>query len=203
MTVKELIELTGATDMTLDSPKDTEVTCGYTCDLLSWVMAHGAPGMAWVTVQTHLNVIAVAVLSEMACVILPESIEMEQESLDKADADAAEADKLLAQYKAKLAAATAKAEEIQKNAEKRAAEFREAEEQKVKADIEQMKKSAQADIERDRAKAVEKLRTEMVALSMAAASKIIAKNMDSAENEALIAEFVDKLDKDKIGDLPC
>ncbi|MBQ1417077.1 MAG: ATP synthase F0 subunit B, partial [Selenomonas sp.] len=90
-----------------------------------------------------------------------------------------------------------------KNAEKRAAEFREAEEQKVKADIEQMKKSAQADIERDRAKAVEKLRTEMVALSMAAASKIIAKNMDSAENEALIAEFVDKLDKDKIGDLPC
>ena len=126
-----------------------------------------------------------------------------QESLDKADADAAEADKLLAQYKAKLAAATQKAEEIQKNAEKRAAEFREAEEQKIKADIEQMKKSAQADIERDRAKAVEKLRTEMVALSMAAAGKIIAKNMDSAENEALIAEFVDKLDKDKIGDLPC
>ncbi|MBR1696177.1 MAG: F0F1 ATP synthase subunit B [Selenomonas sp.] len=126
-----------------------------------------------------------------------------QESLDKADADAAEADKLLAQYKAKLAAATQKAEEIQKNAEKRAAEFREAEEQKVKADIEQMKISAQSDIERDRAKAVEKLRTEMVALSMAAAGKIIAKNMDSADNEALIAEFVDKLDKDKIGDLPC
>ncbi|BAL82070.1 putative ATP synthase subunit b [Selenomonas ruminantium subsp. lactilytica TAM6421] len=126
-----------------------------------------------------------------------------QESLDKADADAAEADKLLAEYKAKLAAATKKAEEIQKNAEKRAAEFREAEEQKVKADIEQMKKSAQADIERDRAKAVEKLRVEMVSLSMAAAGKIIAKNMDSAENEALISEFVDKLDKDKIGDLPC
>ena len=126
-----------------------------------------------------------------------------QESLDKADADAAEADKLLAEYKAKLAAATKKAEEIQKNAEKRAAEFREAEEQKVKADIEQMKKSAQADIERDRAKAVEKLRVEMVSLSMAAAGKIIAKNMDSAENEALITEFVDKLDKDKIGDLPC
>ncbi len=126
-----------------------------------------------------------------------------QESLDKADADAAEADKLLAQYKEKLAAATKKAEEIQKNAEKRAAEFREAEEQKVKADIEQMKKAAQADIERDRAKAVEKLRVEMVSLSMAAAGKIIAKNLDSAENEALITEFVDKLDKDKIGDLPC
>jgi F-type H+-transporting ATPase subunit b len=42
-----------------------------------------------------------------------------------------------------------------------------------------------------------------VALSMAAAGKIISKNIDKAENEQLITEFVDKLDKDKIGDLPC
>ena len=43
----------------------------------------------------------------------------------------------------------------------------------------------------------------MITLSMAAASKIIAKNMDAAENEALISEFIDQLDKDKIGDLSC
>ena len=84
MTVKELIELTGATDMTPDSPKDTEVTCGYTCDLLSWVMAHGKAGMAWITVQTHMNVIAVASLMEMAAVIIPEDIEMEEATLQKA-----------------------------------------------------------------------------------------------------------------------
>ena len=126
-----------------------------------------------------------------------------KESLDKADADAAEADQLLANYKKKLAAANIKAEEIIRNAEKRASEDREAARAETKREIEQMKKSAQADIERDRAKAVEKLRVEMVSLSMAAAGKIIAKNMDSAENEALISEFVDKLDKDKIGDLPC
>ena len=40
--------------------------------------------MAWVTVQTHMNVVAVAVLSEMACIILPENIDMEEESLKKA-----------------------------------------------------------------------------------------------------------------------
>ena len=50
-------------------------------------MGHGQEGMAWVTVQTHMNVIAVALLSDMACVIMPESIEMDQESLDKADAE--------------------------------------------------------------------------------------------------------------------
>ena len=83
MKLAELIPYIDATVLAESDP-DTEITCGYSCDLLSWVMAHGEPGMAWVTVQTHMNVIAVAVLSEMACVILPESIDMEQESLDKA-----------------------------------------------------------------------------------------------------------------------
>ena len=84
MTVRQLMDLIGARSLNDSAPLDAEITCGYTCDLLSWVMAHGAEGMAWVTVQTHMNVIAVAVLAEMACVILPENIHMEQESLDKA-----------------------------------------------------------------------------------------------------------------------
>ena len=86
MTTKELTTLIDAKVLVLGN-ETADITCGYTCDLLSWVMAHGEPGMVWVTVQTHLNVIAVAVLSEMACVILPESIEMEQESLEKASSE--------------------------------------------------------------------------------------------------------------------
>ena len=84
MNVKELKELIGAKSLTPGLSEDAEVTCGYACDLLSWVMSHGEEGMAWVTVQTHLNVIAVAVLADMACVVLPESIDMEAESLKKA-----------------------------------------------------------------------------------------------------------------------
>ena len=84
MTIKEMIELIEAENMTPETDVDAEVSCGYTCDLLSWVMAHGAAGMAWVTVQTHMNVIAVASLMEMAAVIIPEGIQMEQPSLDKA-----------------------------------------------------------------------------------------------------------------------
>ena len=70
MTVKELAELIEGTDMTPEASKETPVSCGYTCDLLSWVMAHGTAGMAWVTVQTHMNVIAVASLMEMSAVII-------------------------------------------------------------------------------------------------------------------------------------
>ena len=84
MKISDIIPLIEAVNETPDADTGKEVLCGYTCDLLSWVMAHGQEGMAWVTVQTHMNVIAVAVLSDMACVILPEDIRMEKESLQKA-----------------------------------------------------------------------------------------------------------------------
>lgn len=84
MTLHDLITLTGAKDLTPTTDKSTTVSCGYTCDLLSWVMSHGQAGMAWITVQTHMNVIAVASLMEMSAVIIPEGIEMEEASLEKA-----------------------------------------------------------------------------------------------------------------------
>lgn len=63
---------------------DKEIESGYTGDLLSWVMANAGNGCAWVTIQSHLNIIAVASLLEMACVIIPEGAEIEQDTLEKA-----------------------------------------------------------------------------------------------------------------------
>jgi len=86
MNVRELMEALSAKSETYGSTEclAADITCGYTCDLLSWVMAHGQPGMAWITVQTHVNVIAVAVLMEMACVILPEGVALDETALKKA-----------------------------------------------------------------------------------------------------------------------
>ena len=84
MKISDLIPLIEAENLTPEVAADRGITCGYSCDLLSWVMAHGDEGMAWVTVQTHMNVVAVAVLADMACIILPERIRMEAESLAKA-----------------------------------------------------------------------------------------------------------------------
>ncbi len=67
--------------------KDIEVTCGYACDLLSWVLAHGEAGMAWTTVQTHVNVTAIAVLMDMACVVFAEGNLPEPATLEKAEAE--------------------------------------------------------------------------------------------------------------------
>lgn len=65
--------------------EDKALSRGYACDLLSWVMAHAEPNMAWITVQNHMNVIAVASLMEFGCVILPESIDMAEDVLSKAN----------------------------------------------------------------------------------------------------------------------
>lgn len=69
----------------LASHGENEIKCGCACDLLSWVMARGAQGCAWVTVQTHMNVVAVASLHDMACIIWPEDIAPDEASLKKAD----------------------------------------------------------------------------------------------------------------------
>ena len=95
------------------------------------------------------------------------------------------------------------AKAIVDKAEKVAASNRETSLQDTKREIEQMKKAAQAEIQRDRERAADQLKKEIVALSLLAAGKVVEKNMEASENEALVGDFIDKLDKDKIGDLSC
>ena len=125
------------------------------------------------------------------------------ESLAKADSDVAEAESLKKSYQTQLAGAREKAQAIVDKAEKVAASNRETSLQDTKREIKQMKKAAQAEIQRDRERAADQLKKEIVALSLLAAGKVVEKNMEASENEALVGDFIDKLDKDKIGDLSC
>ncbi len=85
MTVQELSELLGAKTVTNETPLDREVIAAYTGDLLSWVMTHAARDSVWITVQTHMNVIAVASLLDFSCVIIPEGIAVPEAIAQKAD----------------------------------------------------------------------------------------------------------------------
>ena len=84
MTVSELAKLIDANLVTGEAGAAREVASGYVCDLLSWVMSHGVAGTAWVTVQTHMNVVAVATLLDLACVIVPEGITVPEATAEKA-----------------------------------------------------------------------------------------------------------------------
>jgi serine kinase of HPr protein (carbohydrate metabolism regulator) len=84
MKIKEIVDKLGLKIICGEENLENEITGGYSCDLLSWVMSHGSKGDAWITVQVHPNVIAVAVLLEFSCIIIPESIEVEPTSMLKA-----------------------------------------------------------------------------------------------------------------------
>jgi F-type H+-transporting ATPase subunit b len=135
--------------------------------------------------------------------VLAEREEKIAKSIKSAEQDEIAAKKLLVDYQKQLASARIEAQEIVDKATKLAAEEREASIAETRAEIERMRKSAQADIDRDRELAVAKLKGEVVALSMAAAAKIITSNIDEKVNEQLVSEFIDKLDTEKIGGLPC
>ena len=62
-----------------------EITGCYIGDLLSWVMGRAQAGNVWITIMTNMNVVAVAVLADVACVLLPENAELDQEALKKAE----------------------------------------------------------------------------------------------------------------------
>lgn len=123
--------------------------------------------------------------------------------LNKADEDRKAAAMTLTKYQDELKNAQAKAQEIIEKAEALAREERAKSIADTKREIEQMKKNAQSEIERERDRAAEQLKAEMVTLSVAAASKIISKNISEKENEALIGDFINRLGKEKLGDLSC
>ncbi|HOQ07543.1 MAG TPA: DRTGG domain-containing protein [Clostridiales bacterium] len=84
MKVAELAAKLDAKVLTGENGTDREIKGVYCCDLLSWVMSHAGKSSAWITVHTHMNIVAVAVLTELSCIILPEGIEAEEATVSKA-----------------------------------------------------------------------------------------------------------------------
>jgi hypothetical protein len=66
---------------------DVDVTKGYASDLLSYVMARADEGDVWITLQTHQNIVAVAVMKSLAGIILVNGREPEEATLNKAAAE--------------------------------------------------------------------------------------------------------------------
>jgi hypothetical protein len=70
-----------------DPETDLEVTGCYISDLLSWVMGHSGRGDAWITIMSHLNIIAVAALKEFSCIIVSEGGALDDNAAAKANED--------------------------------------------------------------------------------------------------------------------
>lgn len=58
---------------------------GYTSDLLSCVMAGAKNGNIWITLQAHMNIVAVAAMLDVAAVIITENAQPDEATLAKAN----------------------------------------------------------------------------------------------------------------------
>ncbi|MBO7586143.1 MAG: serine kinase [Bacteroidales bacterium] len=84
MTVKDLIEKMNLTIFCGEENVGNEIKGGYVSDLLSDVMGFAQEGNVWVTLQTHKNVIAIASLKELACVVLVKGNKPDDDMLEQA-----------------------------------------------------------------------------------------------------------------------
>lgn len=81
MTVNELSKLDKFTAVNV-SDGEREIGGVYCGDLLSWVMGRATADDAWITIMSNVNILAVASLSDVSCIILSENVEIEKETLE-------------------------------------------------------------------------------------------------------------------------
>lgn len=83
MTVKEIAEKLGAKTLCMPCP-DREVTAGYAGDLLSWVMGKAPSDALWTTIMSNVNIVAVAMLRDVAAIVVCEGAEIGEDVIERA-----------------------------------------------------------------------------------------------------------------------
>ncbi len=85
MTVSELSKLEGFSVLTLPDG-EREINGAYIGDLLSWVMGRAKADNAWLTIMSNVNIVAVASLADVACIILAEGVTLDKTVIETAEA---------------------------------------------------------------------------------------------------------------------
>ena len=85
MTVTELQAALSLTPVALPEG-EREAEGVYIGDLLSWVMGRAQSGNVWLTIMSNLNIVAVATLADVSCIILCEGVTLEESVRNTAEA---------------------------------------------------------------------------------------------------------------------
>lgn len=85
MKLQEIVDNLSLEVKAASSKLTEEVSGGYVSDLLSDVIANTSEGSVWVTLQTHINIVAVASLRELSGIILVNGKKPDEDTLKKAE----------------------------------------------------------------------------------------------------------------------
>lgn len=87
MKLSEIVDVLELDVRTGKGALEKDVTRGYASDLMSDVMAHANDGDIWLTLQTHQNIVAVAVMKTLAGIILVNNRQPHEDTIQKAEAE--------------------------------------------------------------------------------------------------------------------
>ena len=85
MTVANLAQCDGMHALACPAP-EREICGVYIGDLLSWVMGRAEADNAWITIMSNINIVAVAALTDAACIVLAEGVTLDASVLETAEA---------------------------------------------------------------------------------------------------------------------
>ena len=77
MTVHEMAKTLALTTLT-EPDGEREFAGVYIGDLLSWVMGRAKSDNGWITIMSNINIVAVAALADVACIILAEGVTVDE-----------------------------------------------------------------------------------------------------------------------------
>jgi predicted methyltransferase len=83
MKLKEIVEKLHFSVRCGEESLDKVVSGGYASDLLSDVIANSKAGNVWITMQVHVNIVAVAVLKDLAGIVIVQGRQPAEETLKK------------------------------------------------------------------------------------------------------------------------
>ena len=85
MNAEKLCKKCGFDILASPSP-DKEIGGAYVGDLLSWVMGKANAADVWITIMSNVNIIAVATLADVGCILLSEGVKPDEDIIKLAEA---------------------------------------------------------------------------------------------------------------------
>ena len=86
MKLQSVLDIPGCTVLVKGNP-ERELSKVFCCDLLSIAMSKAPADGVWVTVMGNKNTLAVASLTETACIILAEGVGLDEGTLKQAESE--------------------------------------------------------------------------------------------------------------------
>jgi F-type H+-transporting ATPase subunit b len=144
------------------------------------------------------------ILNKLAFPRIGEALDKRQraieESIDASERTKKEADKLLAEYRARLGEAREQAEEIVMRARKAAESTQKEALEQARIQREELMEQTRRDIESETRRAISEIRSEVADLTVLATEKVTRKTLDDADQRRLVEDALSDLDFSQLGE---